>query len=190
MFIGYARVSTDDQNVDLQVDALKRAGCERIFIDAGVSGSLISRPALNEALSAAAPGDTLVTWRIDRLGRSLGHLISLIEALQGRKVEFISLSDAIDTSTAGGRLQFHVLGALAEFERSLISERTKAGMSSAKARGVVLGRPPRLSAYEAESVAINAQKLPLAVQASELGVSVSTIRRLRKSRSKSKMHRS
>ena len=184
MLIGYARVSTDDQNVDLQVDALKRAGCERIFIDAGVSGSLVSRPALNEALSAGAPGDTLVTWRLDRLGRSLGHLISLIEALQERKVEFVSLSDAIDTSTAGGRLQFHVLGALAEFERSLISERTKAGMSSAKARGVILGRPPRLTAFEAESVVMNAEKRPPAVQANEFGVSVSTIRRLRKARLK------
>lgn len=141
MLIGYARVSTDEQSVDLQIDALVRAGCERIFQDTGFSGALQSRPALDEALMRARSGDTLVTWRLDRLGRSLSHLISLVTDLEKRGIAFRSLSDAIDTSTASGRLQFHMMGALAEFERSLISERTKAGMAAAKVRGVQLGRP-------------------------------------------------
>ncbi|MBY0560999.1 recombinase family protein [Hyphomicrobium sp.] len=141
MFIGYARVSTDEQSIDLQLDALERAGCQRIFNDSGFSGALKSRPALDELLAYLKPGDTLVTWRLDRLGRSLSHLILLVNDLEVRGIAFKSLSEAIDTSTAGGRLQFHMMGALAEFERALISERTKAGMAAARLRGVQLGRP-------------------------------------------------
>lgn len=145
MLIGYARVSTEEQNLDLQVDALERAGCDRIFCDRGFSGALRSRPALDDALQSLRSGDTLVTWKLDRLGRSLSHLISLVTDLQSSGVAFKSISDTIDTSTAGGRLQFHMLGALAEFERALISERTKAGMAAARARGTTLGRPTKLS---------------------------------------------
>ncbi len=143
MLIGYARVSTDEQSVDLQIDALERAGCGRIFFDSGFSGALRSRPALDEVLVELKSGDTLVTWRLDRLGRSLSHLITLVGDLEKRGIAFKSLSEAIDTSTAGGRLQFHMMGALAEFERSLISERTKAGMAAAKIRGAQLGRPSK-----------------------------------------------
>ncbi|WP_083984031.1 recombinase family protein [Hyphomicrobium sp. GJ21] len=141
MLIGYARVSTDEQSVALQIDALERAGCSRIFTDSGFSGVLRSRPALDDALACVQAGDTLVTWRLDRLGRSLSHLIMLVGDLEKRGIAFKSLSDTIDTSTSSGRLQFHMLGALAEFERSLISERTKAGMAAARIRGVRLGRP-------------------------------------------------
>jgi len=142
--IGYARVSTDEQNPALQFDALERAGCERIFVDYA-SGARANRPALEDALGILKEGDTLVAWKLDRLGRSLSHLISLISELDARGVAFRSLSEAIDTGTAAGRLLFHVMGALAEFERALISERTRAGMAAARARGAVLGRPSKLS---------------------------------------------
>jgi len=145
MQIGYARVSTDDQNLALQMDALQRAGCDQIFYDEGVSGIAFSRPALDAALAALAPNDILVTWKLDRLGRSLSHLIGITGSLNARGIGFRSLSEAIDTTTASGRLLFHVMGALAEFERALISERTRAGMASAKARGTHIGRPPKLS---------------------------------------------
>jgi DNA invertase Pin-like site-specific DNA recombinase len=145
MRIGYARVSTEEQNLALQMDALRHAGCDRIFHDEGVSGIAVSRPALNEALTALNPGDVLVTWKLDRLGRSLSHLIGIIEDLSARGVGFRSLSEVIDTTTAGGMLIFHVMGALAQFERALISERTRAGMAAAKARGAPIGRPPKLA---------------------------------------------
>ncbi len=180
MMIGYARVSTEDQNVNLQVDALERAGCERIFTDTGFSGSLTSRPALDKALKLVRKGDTLVVWRLDRLGRSLSHLISLVSALHDTGAAVKSLTDAIDTSTAGGMLQFHVLGALAQFERSLISERTKAGMAACQARGVTLGRPGKLTDDEIAKAAKNPKGLPLKMLANELRVSISTVRRYRK----------
>ena len=141
MLIGYARVSTDEQSVALQIDALELAGCGRIFTDSGFSGVLRSRPALDDALACVQARDTLVAWRLDRLGRSLSHLIALVGDLEKRGIAFKSLSDAIDTSTPSGRLQFHMLGALPEFERSLISERTKAGMAAVRVRGVRLGCP-------------------------------------------------
>ena len=143
MLIGYARVSTDEQSPDLQFDALNRAGCHRIFTDSA-SGATMSRPALDEAIRALRPGDTLVTWKLDRLGRSLSHLISIVTQLESRGIVFRSLSESIDTQTASGRLLFHVMGALAEFERALISERTRAGMAAARARGRSIGRPPKL----------------------------------------------
>lgn len=145
MLIGYARVSTDEQSLDLQIDALLRAGCKHVFQDIGVSGALASRPALDETLKYLQTGDILVTWRLDRLGRSLPHLISFVSTLEQKGVGFTSLTEAIDTRTASGRLLFHVMGALAEFERALISERTKAGMAAARARGKILGRPTKAS---------------------------------------------
>ena len=138
--IGYARVSTLQQDEALQRDALHAAGVDRIFVDK-VSGKLESRPALDDLLEQARPGDTVVVWRLDRLGRSLKHLIETVGALEARGVAFVSLTEAIDTSTPGGRLIFHVFGALAEFERDLIRERTLAGLAAARARGRVGGRP-------------------------------------------------
>lgn len=177
MLIGYARVSTHEQNLDLQIDALQRAGCARIFSDAGVSGTQICRPALDEVIETLKPGDTLVTWRLDRLGRSLGHLISLVTELESKQVSFKSLSDAIDTGTPGGRLQFHMLGALAEFERSLISERTRAGMAAARARGARIGRPAKLNDEEVDAAIVQAQRRSLTKLAGRFAVSPSTLRR-------------
>lgn len=151
MKIGYARVSTDDQSLALQVDALVAAGCEQIFRDEGVSGARKSRPALDQLLATARSGDVIVAWRLDRLGRSLSHLIDLISALRKRGVAFVSLCEAIDTDTASGRLLFHMMGALAEFERALISERTRAGVAAARIRGSKLGRPKRLCSRDVEA---------------------------------------
>jgi DNA invertase Pin-like site-specific DNA recombinase len=144
MLIGYARVSTTEQNLDLQLDALDKAGCERVFSDQA-SGAKAERPGLEEALAFARPGDTLVVWKLDRLGRSLRHLIDTIGALSERGVGFKSLQESIDTTTSGGKLVFHVFGALAEFERDLIRERTNAGLKAARARGRMGGRPKALS---------------------------------------------
>ena len=145
--IGYARVSTDEQNPALQFDALQRAGCQRVFTDCA-SGARTTRPSLDQTLGVLKEGDTLVVWKLDRLGRSLSHLIALISHLEARGIAFRSLSEAIDTGTAGGRLLFHVMGALAEFERALISERTRAGMAAARSRGTALGRPRKLSSHQ------------------------------------------
>ncbi|PRA88121.1 DNA resolvase [Ochrobactrum sp. MYb29] len=139
--IGYARVSTEEQKVDLQLNALKQAGCEQIFVDEGVSGAKADRVGLKKVLASLQPGDTLVVWRLDRLGRSLINLVGLMSELGKRGVEFHSLMENIDTMSAGGRLVFHLMAALAEFERSLISERTKAGMEAAKLKGIHVGRP-------------------------------------------------
>jgi DNA invertase Pin-like site-specific DNA recombinase len=141
MKIGYARVSTEEQNLALQLDALQLAGCTQIFRDEGVSGSSVNRKGLSDALASLEAGDTLVVWRLDRLGRSLQHLISTIEDMRTSGIGFCSLSESIDSSTAGGNLIFHIFGALAEFERSLIIERTKAGLQASKKRGKRLGRP-------------------------------------------------
>lgn len=149
MLVGYARVSTHDQTLDLQLDALRNAGCERIFTDT-ISGSTTERPGLTEALSFARPGDTIVVWRLDRLGRSLRHLIDTLNGLSERRVEFRSLQEQLDTSTSGGKLVFHLMGALAEFERDLIRERTKAGLTAARARGRRGGRRRALSPKQIE----------------------------------------
>ena len=138
--IGYARVSTDDQTLDLQRDALTKAGCDRILTDTR-SGATADRPGLADALTYARPGDTLVVWRLDRLGRSLRHLIETVTDLERRGVGFKSLTEAIDTTSPGGKLIFHIFGALAEFERDLIRERTNAGLVAARARGRKGGRP-------------------------------------------------
>lgn len=145
MKIGYARVSTDEQNLDLQLQALEAAACDRVFKDQGISGSVADRRGLNRAIKALKHGDVLVVWKLDRLGRSLPHLIDTITALRDRGVGFLSLQEQIDTTSAGGRFYLHILAALAEFEREMIRERTKAGMAAAKKRGVQLGRPFKLS---------------------------------------------
>ena len=134
MLIGYARVSTNEQNLDLQRDALQKAGCEQIYTD-NVSGTKAHRPGLENALSHLRSGDTLVVWRLDRLGRSLRHLIDTVTELQDKGIGFKSLQESIDTTTSGGKLVFHIFGALAEFEREIIRERTQAGLQSARARG-------------------------------------------------------
>ncbi len=138
--LGYARVSTVEQNARLQTDALKAAGCYRVFTDRA-SGTLDERPELAKLFDQARPGDTVVVWRLDRLGRSLRHLIDTVNALSERQVGFRSLTESIDTTTSGGKLVFHIFGALAEFERELIRERTQAGLAAARARGHHGGRP-------------------------------------------------
>ena len=148
--IGYARVSTADQNLDLQSDALASAGCQRVFMDTA-SGSLADRPQLVACLDYVRGGDTLVVWRLDRLGRSLPHLIDTVRSLAERGVGFKSVQESIDTTTPGGRLVFHVFAALAEFERDLIRERTHAGLAAARARGRVGGRKPALTAAKAKA---------------------------------------
>ena len=142
--IGYARVSTEGQDTALQLDALRAAGCIQIYED-HVSGSMRKRLGLDKMLSELIAGDVLVVWKLDRLGRSLAHLIEIVSELASREIGFRSLSDAIDTTTAGGKLIFHIMGSLAEFERSLIAERTKAGMAAAKARGAMMGRRKALT---------------------------------------------
>jgi DNA invertase Pin-like site-specific DNA recombinase len=144
MRIGYARVSTLEQNLDLQEDALKAAGCEKIYSDK-TGGTKAERPGLERALADLRPGDMLVVWKLDRLGRSLKHLIETVTGLSDRGVGFRSLQEAIDTTTSGGKLIFHVFGALAEFERDIIRERTQAGMAAARARGRMGGRPKKLN---------------------------------------------
>ncbi len=143
MKIGYVRVSKHEQNEALQIDALKEAGCEKWFVDK-ITGSKAERKGLNEALAYLRPGDTFVVWKLDRAGRSLKHLMELLKDLQERGIEFLSLTEQIDTTTPGGKLIFHLMGALAEFERDLIRERTNAGLAAARARGRVGGRPRKL----------------------------------------------
>lgn len=149
MLVGYERVSTDDQSLALQHDALQAAECERIFSDK-MSGAKADRPGLKKALDFAREGDTLVVWRLDRLGRSLKDLIALVEELESRKIGFRSLTESIDTTTSGGKLIFHLFGALAEFERNLIRERTQAGLQAARARGRKGGRRQKLTPQQIE----------------------------------------
>ena len=149
MNLGYARVSTLDQHLELQEDALAKAGCEKIFRDVA-SGAVDSRKGLTEAIEFARHGDTLVVWKLDRLGRSLKHLIETVNLLKERGVGLMSLQVKIDTTTSGGKLIFHVFGALAEFERELIRERTNAGLKAARARGRLGGRPPKLTSKQIE----------------------------------------
>lgn len=147
--IGYARVSTCDQKLDLQREALRGAGCARLYEET-VSGAERQRPALRAAMRALRRGDVLVVWKLDRLGRSLQDLIAILSTLERRGIGFCSISDANDTTTPTGRLVFHVTGAMAEFERALISERTKAGLQAARRKGRRLGRPRRMSTQQVE----------------------------------------
>jgi DNA invertase Pin-like site-specific DNA recombinase len=144
MRIGYARVSTEEQNTSLQIDALTNAECQQIF-EEKVSGKSKDRPELDVCLKVLREGDTLVVWRLDRLGRSLEHLVQIVRDLESRKIGFQSLTESIDTTNAGGKLVFHIFAALAEFERNLISERTKAGLQAARARGRKGGRKAKLT---------------------------------------------
>jgi DNA invertase Pin-like site-specific DNA recombinase len=176
--LGYARVSTTEQDASLQKDALKAAGCLKIFTDKA-SGSLDHRPQLDRLLDQLRPGDTIVVWRLDRLGRSLKHLIQLIEDLAEKGVGFRSLTEGMDTTTAGGKLIFSIFGALAEFERSLIRERTVAGLAAARARGRVGGRPPKMTPDKVRVARqlYDARELTVEQIAETIGVSRKTVYR-------------
>lgn len=175
MLIGYARVSTNDQNLDLQVDALTLAGCDRIFSDT-MSGAKDTRPGLGQALSHLRQGDTLIVWRLDRLGRSLNHLVSTVDNLSSQNILFKSLVEGIDTSTSIGKLHLGIFAALAEFERNLIRERTLAGLAAAKSRGRVGGRPKK----QKDSVLVSVRHIATESNASitevcaDMGISKST----------------
>jgi DNA invertase Pin-like site-specific DNA recombinase len=157
MKFGYARVSTKDQHLELQLDALTKAGCEKIYQDIA-SGARTERPALNEVINNLRAGDVLVIWKLDRLGRSLNHLIGLVNDLMERNIGLQSLHDPIDTTTAQGRLSFNLFASLAEFERDLIRERTQAGLSAARARGRKGGRPKGIP-QKAQATACAAETL-------------------------------
>lgn len=144
MLIGYARVSTNEQNLDLQRDALERAGCDKVYVEQASGSRSSNRPELERTIEMLREGDTLVVWRLDRLGRSLKHLIELVAELEESGIGFRSLTESMDTTSNNGRLIFHIFGALAEFERNLIRERTQAGLAAARARGRKGGRPPAL----------------------------------------------
>ncbi|WP_269584238.1 recombinase family protein [Roseibium sp. Sym1] len=177
--IGYARVSTYEQKLDIQLNALKQAGCKSIFQDRGLSGALAERPGLDKALHALAAGDTLVVYKLDRLGRSVLHLADLITRLDANGVQFCSLTEGIDTTTSGGKLVFHVFAAVAEFSRNLIRENTRAGLMAARERGAQIGRPRCLTdeqVLEAQSYMQERGKSPDEA-AARFGVSASTLRR-------------
>jgi DNA invertase Pin-like site-specific DNA recombinase len=152
MLVGYARVSTDDQTLDPQNDALTKAGCQKIFTDIA-SGAKTDRAGLREALDYLRAGDTLVVWKLDRLGRSLKHLIETVNLLEEKKAGFKSLTEQMDTTSPGGRLFFHVFGALAEFERALIRERTQAGLKAARVRGRKGGRRREIDKIDPRKIA-------------------------------------
>ncbi len=175
---GYARVSTIQQDPALQLDALNAAGVERIVTDTA-SGAKASRPQLDELLRVLLPGDVVVVWRLDRLGRNLRHLIELVGQLEDRGVGFRSITESIDTTTAGGKLVFHVFAALAEFERQLIVERTTAGLEAARARGRHGGRPPKLTAAQLKTIRQLREARTHTVQeiAEQFGVSPATVYR-------------
>lgn len=178
MLLGYARVSTDEQNLELQADALSAAGCDRIFSDK-LSGSRLDRPGLVAALSHLRSGDTLVVWKLDRLGRTVRQLVEFVAKLNQDGIEFRSLTDGIDTTTPAGRFFFHMMAALAEMERDLTRERTMAGLAAARARGRMGGRPPALSQRQLTQ-ARHLMQHPdqtMAEIAATLGVSRSTLYR-------------
>ena len=177
MLIGYARVSTQDQNLDFQIDALTKAGCHRLFDDK-VSGSRAERPGLAKALDMLREGDTLVVWKLDRLGRSVKNLVDLVGQLHQQSVQFKSLTDAIDTGTPSGRFFFHVIASLAEMERELIVERTRAGLDVARQLGRKGGRKPKMTDSKIESAKkLLASGVPPKDVARNLGVSVPTLYR-------------
>ena len=175
MLIGYARVSTHDQNLDLQKDALKQADCEKFYVDKK-TGSHINRDGVEKALEMLRAGDTLVVWRLDRLARSLKHLIELITDLEERDIGFKSLTESIDTTTSGGKLVFHIFGALAEFEHGVIQDRTRAGLDAARARGRLGGRPPKLSRKQQKhAVKLYKKKKPIKDICHLMGISKQTL---------------
>lgn len=178
MKIGYARISTKEQNLDLQIDALEKDGCERIYTEI-MSGTKSERPKLQELVNNLRPGDVIVVWKLDRLGRSLKHLVELINQFLQQEVGLRSLNDHIDTTTPQGRLIFNIFASLAEFERDLIQERTTAGLAAARARGRLGGKPKGLS-KQAESIACAAEtlykegKLTVSEIISQLGIARAT----------------
>lgn len=175
MLIGYARVSTTDQSLDPQLDCLKEAGCEKLFSDIA-SGAKTERIGLNQAIAFCRQDDTLVVWKLDRMGRSMSHLIGVVRTLADQQIGFRSLTEQIDTTTPGGRLIFHVFGALAEFERDLIRERVNAGLKSARARGRRGGRPPISEETQAMARALLADKaLSVKQICQQLGIAKSTL---------------
>ena len=177
MLIGYARVSTQDQNLDLQLQALKKAGCKKI-LDDQISGTRAQRPGLDKALELLREGDTLVVWKLDRLGRSVKQLVDLVNQLHEQGVQFKSLTDSIDTSTASGRFFFHVMASLAEMERELIVERTQAGLAVARQLGRTGGRKRRMTDSKIQSAKkLLANGVPPRDVAKNLGVSVPTLYR-------------
>jgi DNA invertase Pin-like site-specific DNA recombinase len=178
--VGYARVSTVEQNLDLQIVALTAAGCAEIFTDQGISGADFHRPGLRKALRYIQTGDMLIVWRLDRLGRSLVDLVETVNSLSRRGCDFRSLTENIDTSSSGGRLLFHVMAAMAEFERSIISERTKAGMDAARARGARIGRRPSMTREQREAArhAIEMDLKPIAEVAAIYQVHPKTLARV------------
>lgn len=177
MLVGYGRVSTLDQNSELQEDALRAAGCEKFFIEKVSSGKK-DRPQLTAALDYVREGDTLVVWRLDRLARSLHQLIETVEALEVRGIALKSLTEAIDTGTPGGRLVFHIFGSIAEFERAIIRERTKAGVIAAKARGRSGGRPAKLTGERVEHAGnLLAAGTTVSAVARSMGVSRASVHR-------------
>jgi DNA invertase Pin-like site-specific DNA recombinase len=177
--VGYGRVSTRDQQPGMQVDALRAAGCERIYADKGVSGKLASRPELDKCLAALQAGDVLTVWKLDRLGRSVQHLVQVINDLRERGIGFRSLTEALDTTTNGGMLIFHIFAAIAEFERGLIIERTMAGLDAARAKGHKGGRRPSLTREQKQMAAqmLDVPQPNVAAVARTLGVSRATVYR-------------
>jgi DNA invertase Pin-like site-specific DNA recombinase len=177
MLIGYARVSTDDQSLDLQLDALRQVGCKRVFTDKA-SGARENRRGLTEALSHLRAEDVLVIWKLDRLGRSVKGLVDFVGELADREVQFRSLTDGIDTSTPTGRFFFHVMASLAQMERELIAERTKAGLAAARQRGRLIGRKRSMTPSKIESAKqLLSTGMPPREVAQNLGVSVPTLYR-------------
>ena len=179
MRVGYARVSTSDQSPELQLDALRRAGCEKIFTETG-SGARDNRPELRRVLTdVLRGGDTLVVWKLDRLARSLKKLISTAEELEAEKIGLVSLTESLDTTTPGGMLTFHVFGAIAQFERALIRERTTAGLAEARRRGRTGGRPPSMQPSDviAARAMMNDGSLTVRDIAKRMGVSIATLYR-------------
>src|SRR5688500_7975876 len=152
MKIGYARVSRTEQNLNLQTDALNKAGAEKIFVDR-VSGAKADRPGLNQLLEMARPGHTIVIWKLDRLARSLEHLDDLRKTFEARQIDFVSLTEGFDTTKPAGKLSFHIVGAIAELERDLIRERTRAGLYAARSRGKIGGRKLVLTSEKRDAVA-------------------------------------
>ena len=174
MKIGYARVSTIEQNLDMQIRALKAAGAEKIFTDKGVSGAAVIKPAYFEAVAFARPGDEIIVWALDRLSRSLRDLIDVIEDLKKRELHFRSLKQNIETESAAGKLFFHIIAALAEFERDIIRDRTAEGIAAARASGKHMGRPPTINDaqwVEVKMLMSASPPLSVAKAATLLGVS-------------------
>jgi DNA invertase Pin-like site-specific DNA recombinase len=177
MLVGYARVSTLDQNLDLQLSALEEAGCEKLYQDQ-ISGTKANRPGLSMALEVLRKNDTLVVWKLDRLGRTVKGLIDLVNFLHQKEIHFKSITDNVDTSTPAGRFFFHVMASLAQMERELLAERTKAGLAAAKAKGRVGGRKRKMTQSKIESAKqlLSSGTLPKDV-AQNLGISVPTLYR-------------